>query len=195
MTRHYLQAIPASPDLPHGGPHAPHDPPAQQHHDVTAAETLTRRLFGVQVDGAGISVERLERDDGASVIYVNAGDLVAFIYTDRCSGHGRSPCDLDTVVIDLHLRTELGAQRLRVLLDGTRARLITVDPGQFLTLAPDGPGKRALELVCGRCHKRLCDIADTSSLLALLDAATSHLCAAADLRGHDDLGEVAESCS
>jgi hypothetical protein len=115
-----------------------------------------------------ISVEQLERDDGAPVVYIDALDIAVFIYV----GDGDDP---DAVVLDTYRRTDAAQRRLNVLLDGARARLLTLDPTRFHLLGPDTPSRA---LLCGRCGGRLRGVRGVTTLGGLLDLATSHRCPA-----------------
>ncbi|MET8139908.1 hypothetical protein ABZU32_06305 [Sphaerisporangium sp. NPDC005288] len=66
-----------------------------------------------------MSVHHLERRDGVLVIYVDAGDIVVYLYAGQPTDSGaQAGEDRDAIVVDVHRRTEAGDRRLRVLLDG-----------------------------------------------------------------------------
>ncbi|GGK81810.1 hypothetical protein Sme01_62770 [Sphaerisporangium melleum] len=71
--------------------------------------------------GAGaMSVQSLERRDGVLVVYVDAGDVVVFLYASQPTASStQAGEDLDAIVVDVHRRTEAGDRRLRLLLDGS----------------------------------------------------------------------------
>ncbi|WP_424534207.1 hypothetical protein ACOZ38_28345 [Sphaerisporangium viridialbum] len=121
-------------------------------------------------------MQRFERDDGTLIIYIDAGDIVAFVYAGRPTEAGtRAGDQRDAVVVDLHRRTEAGEERLHVLLDGVPARLLTLDPAQFQILTTADRRKRGLELVCVRCGGRVEAVAHRF-LHVLLEAAAAHSC-------------------
>lgn len=179
MRRRHLQPVPAAPHPSSTKPTATGDPPDQVGRVLTT-NTLTALLSRAR-PGGEISVERFERDDGTLIIYIDAADIVAFIYTGQPTDAGGGA---DPVVIDLHRRTEAGERRLQVLVDGTDARLLTIDPAQFRALASAGTDERGLVLVCARCNGSV-DVEATGLLQALLDAAAAHLCLGPLTASHD----------
>ncbi|MFG1879542.1 hypothetical protein ACGFIV_32380 [Sphaerisporangium sp. NPDC049003] len=130
-------------------------------------------------------MQRFERDDGTLIIYIDAGDIVVFVYAGRpTEASARAGGQRDAVVVDLHRRTEAGEQRLHVLVDGAPARLLRFDPAQFQVLTTADRRKRGLELVCVRCGSRVETVAHRF-LHVLLEAAAAHSCPP---------GKGAESC-
>ncbi len=190
---------------------APADHPSRRP-DNYAVPALTEILTRVAPGGTDIWVGRFDGDDGTPIIYIDAADIVVFIYTQPTQdangptdhnarpftpppksppghvtdGHAHDVAGgvagpvAGPVVIDLHRRTETGQHRLRVLLDGAPARLLTIDPAQFHARTSTGSG--GLELACARCRNRLdtgtAGPSNPAGLNGLLEAAAAHTCPA-----------------
>lgn len=173
MTSRHLVPVP-EPRPPAGPAPIPSGGVAADLPSGLAGDALTRMFLRARSAGARITVERFERDDGTQVIYLDASDVVAFIYTGHRAG---SHSGLDPVVVDLHRRTEAGERRLHLMVDDTDAQLLTVDPSQFVTAPSSVQGGRGWDLVCARCERHLGPLQHGGLLQSLLDLASAHTCA------------------
>ncbi|MEU9891100.1 hypothetical protein [Sphaerisporangium sp. NPDC051011] len=182
MTRH-LQAVPAASGVRSIQPACLSRPPSEDEAETFTSRGLAELLSRAQPGAGEISVQRFERDDGTLIIYIDAGDVVAFIYAGRpATADTQADGPRDPVVLDVHLRTEAGEQRLHVLVDGVPARLLRLDPTQFQIRTAAGRRRRGSALACLRCGSRIRAAGDL--LHALLEAAAAHRCPA----------QEAESC-
>ena len=171
MPRH-LKIVPDSSSSPGGA--AAGDRSAEPGDEAFVCRVLARARPGDEQ----ITVERLERADGAPIIYLNAADVVAFIYIGQAAGDSPQAgggTGAGPVVIDVHRRTDAAQRRLRFLLDNAPARLLALDPAQFRVAASTGSPPDHLELICLRCQGRV--PAEPADLLhVLVEAATGHSC-------------------
>ncbi|SEG48752.1 hypothetical protein SAMN04489712_105494 [Thermomonospora echinospora] len=177
MARH-LKAVP---EPPSGSAHAasPGGRPAEPADETFLHRVLAATLARVQPGAGQITVERLERDDGTLITYLDAADVVA-VYTGQTT-HGSPQADSGTdagpVVIDVHRRTDAAQRRLRFLLDDAPAWLLALEPAQFRVVASAGSPQGSLELICVRCQDSV--PAEPSGLLhMLLETAAQRSCPA-----------------
>ncbi|WP_019632477.1 hypothetical protein [Actinomadura atramentaria] len=189
MTRRHLHPVP-SPRSGQDRPRAAVEPPGEV---GVSARLLADALSRARAGRDGLTVQHLERHDGTRLLYLDGGDVEAFVYLGTNADTNPRPASdsalsqpapravtqsglaaADPLVIQLHPRSEAGRRRLQVLVHDVPALLVALDPSQFVfELGPDNsPLPRAR---CRRCQARI-TFYDGSGLDTVLDDLAAHTC-------------------
>jgi hypothetical protein len=155
---------------------------------VPASFSILRRQPACPKPAPGlqdISVHHLEHRDGRPIVYVDAGDVVVFIYighpamagttTGTPAGSTSAGDLLEGIVLDVHRRNRAGEQRLHLLLDEAPTGPSMLDPARSQVLGVTEPRHEGVDLVCVHCGTQVTAGA-TGFLHVLLAAAAAHAC-------------------